>query len=112
MTWQSPELLAVDPGQAESSVPGLGWLAVSGQVPFVCSATPGGGRRLEPEPLVPCGELGEAVLLPSLQPLVVQSGDRQLEVQLGPHLTVFGLEAQIGLASSTPNMSEGVTEEP
>ena len=91
-------------------------MAVSGQAPFVCPATPGGGGRLESEPLVPCGELGEAVLLPSLQPLVWSRAAivsrAQLEVQLGPHLIVFGLEAQIGLASSTPNMSEGVTEEP
>ena len=36
----------------------------------------------------------------------------QLEVQLGPHLAVLGLEAQIGLASRAPNTSEGVHKEP
>ena len=36
----------------------------------------------------------------------------QLEVQLGPHLAVLGLEAQISLASRAPNTSEGVHEEP
>ena len=36
----------------------------------------------------------------------------KLEVQLGPHLVVFGLEAQVGLASRAPNTSEGITEEP
>ena len=36
----------------------------------------------------------------------------ELEVQLGPGLTVFGLEAQVGLASRAPDMGEGVKEEP
>jgi hypothetical protein len=34
----------------------------------------------------------------------------QLEVQLGPHLAVFGLEAQIGLASRAPNTSKCIAE--
>ena len=39
-------------------------------------------------------------------------GRAELEVQLGPHLAVFGLEAQISLASRAPNTSEGVHKEP
>ena len=36
----------------------------------------------------------------------------QLKVQLDPRLTVFGLEAQVGLASRAPDTGEGVNEEP
>ena len=52
-------------------------MAAPGLVLVSLPATPGGGGHLEPEPLVPCGELGEAVLLPSLKPLEVQGGDCQ-----------------------------------
>jgi hypothetical protein len=51
-----------------------------------------------------------------LQPLVVKGGVRQKGPAGDPawstsHMTVFCVEAEIGLASSTPDTSEGVTEE-
>ena len=64
--WISPGLLVL-----------AGWQLQGSRVPISSPATRGGSKSLKPKLLVPCGKLGKAVLLPSLQPLVVQGGSHK-----------------------------------